>query len=166
MGMDLELQTYFTKPENINVEDYTTNHMLNEQYYIGKTIVDSGAFKDMIDIILKDIEAHKDYAKATLKMKQHQMFNGPITESELDDVRKWAYDLNKTLKEDEKDYANLTPTAFLDMLNDKDFYDYYINRAINTFLNHNIVPLYKSDDEHVIYEFFSNKLVMLSLIHI
>lgn len=160
MGMDLELQTYFTKPENINVENYTTNHMLNEQYYIGKTIVDSGAFKDMIDIILKDIQAHKDYAKATLKMKQHQMFNGPITESELDDVRKWAYDLNKTLKEDEKDYANLTPTAFLDMLNDKDFYDYYINRAINTFLNHNIVPLYKSDDEHVIYEFFSNKLVM------
>ena len=160
MGMDLELQTYFTKPENINVEDYTTNHMLNEQYYIGKTIVDSGAFKDMIDIILKDIQAHKDYAKATLKMKQHQMFNGPITESELDDTRKWAYDLNKTLKEDEKDYANLTPTAFLDMLNDKDFYDYYINRAINTFLNHNIVPLYKSDDEHVIYEFFSNKLVM------
>lgn len=160
MGMDLELQTYFTKPENINVEDYTTNHMLNTNYYIGKTIVDSGAFNDMIDIILKDIQAHKDYAKATLKMKQHQMFNGPITESELDDVRKWAYDLNKTLKEDEKDYANLTPTAFLDMLNDKDFYDYYINRAINTFLNHNIVPLYKSDDEHVIYEFFSNKLVM------
>lgn len=160
MGMDLDLRTYITKPENINVEDYTTNHMLNTNYYVGKTIVDSGAFNDMINIILKDIQAHKDHAKATLKLKQHQMFNGPITESELDDVRKWAHKLNKTLIKDENNYKNLTPNAFLDMLKDKDFYDYYINRTIDEFFKYTAVPLYKPNDEHVIYEFFSNELVM------
>lgn len=136
--MNLYLKTFMSKPKDINIENYCTKeHILNTKFYIAEQIVNSGAFKVIINDILKDREYHRI---------------GVLTKNNSNFLN--------TLNKEIDFYSNMTPNTFLDLLkHDKILRKAYVDRALNKFSICIQTPIYNADNEIIIHKITSNSIV-------
>ena len=135
--MNLYLKTYMSKPKDINIEDYCTKeHMLNTQFYIAEQLINGGAFKIIINNILKDREYHR-----------MQVFI------------KNDSDLIKEINDEIDFYSNITPNTFLDMLKHNNIRRAYVDDALNKLSKYIPTPIYKSNNEIIIHKITSNSII-------
>ena len=135
--MNLYLKTYMSKPKDINIEDYCTKeHMLNTQFHIAEQLINGGAFKIIINNILKDREYHKI---------------GVLTKNNSNFLNM----LNKEIDF----YSNITPNTFLDMLKQDKLHKEYIYRSLNRLSFYIPTPIYNSDNEMIIHKITSNSII-------
>ena len=135
--MYLYLKTYMSKPKDINIEDYCTkDYMINTQFYIAEQLINGGAFKIIINNILKD----REYHKIRVLTKNNSNF------------------LNMLNKEIDF-YSNITPNTFLDLLKHDKLNKEYINRTLNSLSFYIPTPIYDSDNEIIIHKITSNSII-------
>lgn len=135
--MYLYLKTYMSKPKDIIIEDYCTkDYMINTQFYIAEQLINGGAFKIIINNILKDREYHR-----------MQVFI------------KNDSDLIKEINDEIDFYSNITPNTFLDMLKHNNIRRAYVDDALNKLSKYIPTPIYKSNNEIIIHKITSNSII-------
>lgn len=135
--MYLYLKTYMSKPKDIIIEDYCTkDYMINTQFYIAEQLINGGAFKIIINNILKDREYHR-----------MQVFI------------KNDSDLIKEINDEIDFYSNITPNTFLDLLKHDKLNKEYINKTLNSLSFYIPTPIYDSDNEIIIHKITSNSII-------
>ena len=135
--MNLYLKTYMSKPKDIIIEDYCTkDHMINTQFYIAEQLINGGAFKNVINNILKDREYHR-----------MQVFI------------KNDSDFIKMINDEIDFYSNITPNTFLDMLKHDETRIAYVDDALNKLSTYIPTPIYNSDNEIIIHKITSNLII-------
>lgn len=135
--MNLYLKTYMSKPKDIIIEDYCTkDHMINTQFYIAEQLINGGAFKIIINNILKDRKYHR-----------MQVFI------------KNDSDLIKEINDEIDFYSNITPNTFLDMLKHNNIRRAYVDDALNKLSKYIPTPIYKSNNEIIIHKITSNSII-------
>ena len=135
--MYLYLKTYMSKPKDIIIEDYCTkDYMINTQFYIAEQLINGGAFKIIINNILKDREYHR-----------MQVFI------------KNDSDLIKEINNEIDFYSNITPNTFLDMLKHNNIRRAYVDDALNKLSKYIPTPIYKSNNEIIIHKITSNSII-------
>ena len=135
--MNLYLKTYMSKPKDIIIEDYCTkDYMINTQFYIAEQLINGGAFKNVINNILKDREYHR-----------MQVFI------------KNDSDFIKMINDEIDFYSNITPNTFLDMLKHDETRIAYVDDALNKLSTYIPTPIYNSDNEIIIHKITSNLII-------
>lgn len=126
-----------SKPKDIIIEDYCTkDYMINTQFYIAEQLINGGAFKIIINNILKDREYHR-----------MQVFI------------KNDSDLIKEINNEIDFYSNITPNTFLDMLKHNNIRRAYVDDALNKLSKYIPTPIYKSNNEIIIHKITSNSII-------
>lgn len=160
MKVYLSLYTYNSRPNQLDINDFTINRKVNNLKHKANTIIKSNSFPLLTNLAIKEKHLKLTKAMSVLKMKQYEFKKDLIDKRDLSALEQWIRFEKRDFEDEIENLSTITPQKLLDDINHGNPIDNDIKKHIHETFGENIEPVVDMDIENEIFDMKYNPIVV------